>query len=245
MVNVATSASTPAGTYALTITGTSGTLSHSARVTLVVNAPVTPDFSISASPSSQTVLPGSQTSYTTTVTPTGGFTGDVSLTVSGLPTGTTAAFSPSSIAGGSGVSSLNVSTSSSTPAGTYTLTITGVNGALTHSTAVTLIVSTGSSPNFSLSVSPSSQVVFRGAPAMFAATVIPSGGFNGDVTLSVRGLPDGVTASFFPNPITGGFGSSILTIYTSGATPVGTYTLSIIGASGNLTHRKNVKLTVQ
>src|SRR6202012_2643379 len=38
-LTVSTTTTTPTGTYPLTITGASGTLSHSATVTLVVNAP--------------------------------------------------------------------------------------------------------------------------------------------------------------------------------------------------------------
>ena len=61
------------------------------------------------------------------------------MSVSGLPSGATGSFNPTSVAG-SGNSTLSVSTSSTTPAGTYTLTITGASGSLTHSASVTLVV---------------------------------------------------------------------------------------------------------
>jgi outer membrane lipoprotein SlyB len=97
-------------------------------------------FTLSASPSSQSVTAGSSTSYTITAAPVNGFTGTVSLTVGGLPTGASGTFSPSSIGGGSGSSTLNVSTTSSTAAGSYTLTVTGTSGSLTETTSVTLTV---------------------------------------------------------------------------------------------------------
>jgi hypothetical protein len=100
----------------------------------------TPDFSISASPASQSIGAGSSTSYTVTVAPINGFTGTVALSVSGLPTGATGTFSPTSITGGSGTSTLNVTTSTSTPVGTYTLTIKGTSGSLIHTTTVTLVI---------------------------------------------------------------------------------------------------------
>jgi hypothetical protein len=100
----------------------------------------TPDFSISASPASQSIGTGSSTSYTVTVAPINGFTGTVALSVSGLPTGATGTFSPTSITGGSGTSTLNVTTSSSTAVGTYTLTIKGTSGTLSHTTTVTLVI---------------------------------------------------------------------------------------------------------
>jgi len=101
-----------------------------------------PDFSIAASPASQTVTQGASTSYTATVTSINGFTSTVSLSVSGLPAGASGTFNPSSISGGSGSSTLNVTTSGSTPAGTYTLTITGSSGSLSHSATTTLVVAT-------------------------------------------------------------------------------------------------------
>jgi hypothetical protein len=110
-----------------------------------------PDFSISASPSSQTVVQGRSTNYTVTSTPSGGFTGNVTLSASGLPSGAGATFNPNPITGGSGSSTMTVTTSSTTPVGTYTLTITGTSGTLTHTATATLVVGTGSA-----SFSPSS-----------------------------------------------------------------------------------------
>ena len=140
-LNVTTAASTPAGSTTLTITGTSGSLSHTATVSLVVNAAAPPaDFTISATPGSRTVTAGGSASYTLAIGALNGFTGTVSLAVSGLPANATASFTPPSVAG-SGSSTMNVTTAASTPAGSSTLTITGSSGALTHSATVQLIVS--------------------------------------------------------------------------------------------------------
>jgi hypothetical protein len=129
-------ASVAAGNYPLVITGTSGTLSHSAQATLTV---IAPDFSISATPTTQTITAGGNTTYTVSTGAINGFTGSVSLGTSGLPTGATASFSPASITG-STTSTLTISTLSSTPAATYTITITGIGGSINHSTAVLLTV---------------------------------------------------------------------------------------------------------
>jgi serine protease AprX len=61
--------------------------------------------------------------------------------VSGVPAGTTATFTPSTIVGGSGSSTLTVKPSPSTPPGTYELIVTGTSGTLSHSDGVPLIVS--------------------------------------------------------------------------------------------------------
>src|SRR5204862_6171062 len=73
-----------------------------------------PDFSVSASPASQTVVQGNPASYTVTVTPSGGFASTVNLSATGLPSGVTATFTPSSFPNGSGTSRLSITTSTTT-----------------------------------------------------------------------------------------------------------------------------------
>jgi len=97
-----------------------------------------PDFSLAATPGSQTVTSGNSTSYTVSTSALSGFSGSVALSVSGVPTGATASFSPASVSG-SGSSTLTVATGTAA-AGTYTLTISGTNGSLSHSASVTLTV---------------------------------------------------------------------------------------------------------
>ena len=238
ILTVNTTSLTPTGSFPLTITGTSGMLIHAAGVTLVVNAPTPPpDFTISAAPSSRTVLAGAGTTYTVTITLTGGFTGSVALTVSGLPAGAGGTFNPSSVTT-SGDSTLTVTTSSTTPSGTYPLTITGTSGTLSHSAAVvTLLVQ-----DFSLSATPTSHTVKRGAGTSYTVSITPSGGFTGAVTLSAGGLPRGVRVAFNPNPATG---SSTMPVSTSSTTPRGTYVLTITAVSGSLSHSTNVTLVVR
>ena len=65
----------------------------------------------------------------------------IGLSVSGLPQSATATFNPTSMAG-SGSSALTVSTATSTPTGSYPLTITGSSGNLNHTTTVSLVVGT-------------------------------------------------------------------------------------------------------
>src|SRR4029077_20220676 len=166
-----------------------------------------PDFSLSASPSSQTVTQGFATSYTVSVTPISGFAGSVTLSAGGLPSGAGATFSPNPTSAGS---TMSVTTSASTPAATYTLTITGGSGSLSHSTSVTLVVQ--SPPDYSLSASPSSQTVVQGNGAGYTVNVTPTGGFASSVTLSATGLPGGAGATFGTNPASS---SSTMSVTTS------------------------------
>ena len=99
----------------------------------------TPDFTLNATPSSQTVPQGGAANYSLTVTPVNGFNSTVAFSLTGLPTGATASFAPTSVTG-SGNATLAVSTAASTPAGTYSLVVTGTSGSLSHMVTVTLVV---------------------------------------------------------------------------------------------------------
>jgi hypothetical protein len=229
------------GTVMVTVTGTSSSLTHTTSITVTVNAAAGGNFTLSASPSSQTVAAGNGTSYTATVTASGGFTGSVSLSVSGLPSGANATFSTNPISGGSGNSTMSVTTSSSTPTGSYTLTITGTstNPSLSHSTTVTLVVN-----SFSISASPSSQTVARGNSTSYTVTVAAINGFKGAVTFRVRGLPSNSSASFSPSSVTGQ-GTSTMTISTNSSTSTGSFSLRVRGTSGAVTRSATVQLVVQ
>jgi uncharacterized membrane protein len=202
-----------------------------------------PDFSIAATPASQTVTAGAGTSYTATVSAINGFTGAVALSVSGLPAGAAGTFTPASLTG-SGASTLAVTTSSTTPTGTYTLTITGTSGTLTHSATVTLVVGTPPPPDFTISAAPASRTVVRPASTSYTVTVGALNGFTGTVNLSVTNLPRNSTASFSPASITGS-GTSTLTVTTNSTTRTGSRVLTITGTSGTLTHSTTVTIVVQ
>jgi hypothetical protein len=241
-LSVTTTTGTAPGSYPLTITGTSGTLTHTTSATLTVTAPPPPaDFSLGSSPASQSVVAGNSTSYSVTITPTGGFNAAVTLSVSGLPSGANGTFNPNNQVMTS--STLSVTTSTGTAPGSYPLTITGTSGTLTHTTSVTLTVTAPPPPaDFSLSASPSSRSVgHHGGSVTYIVTITPSNGFTGMVALSLSGLPSRASGSFSPNPATT---SSTLTVTTSNRTTVRSYTLTITGVSGSLTHTTTVTLVV-
>jgi hypothetical protein len=212
--------------------------SNAANNCILPPAAANPNFSLSASPTSLTVTQGSSGSTTIKETPSGGFTGSVTLSASGLPSGVTASFGTNPT---TGTSVLTFTASATATTGTSTVTITGTSGSLTHTTTVSLTVSATATPNFSLSASPASLTVKQGTSGTSTITETPSGGFTGSVTLSASGLPSGVTAAFGTNPTTS---TSVLTFTASTTATVGTSTVTITGTSGSLTHTTTISLTI-
>jgi hypothetical protein len=398
------------GAIKIQVTRTSGDNAVVSGIFFDPQAPTSPDFTLSATPSSQTVGQGNSTTYNVAVISSFGFSGAVSFSASGLPSGATAGFNPTAVTG-SGSSTLTVTVGSTTPIGSYSMTITGTSGSLSHSVTATLIVvtpglatfvttntqtqgtwkgvygidgyaipndstnypsyaqvtfnnassvtwvgsttdvralqkgsptatdriastwvsntsfsidlslgdgnwhkvalycldwdnrarveridildaATGNvldsrtissftagqylvwnlrggikiqvtrtsgdnavvsgiffdpqaptSPDFTLSATPSSQTVGQGTSTTYNVTVISSFGFSGTVSFSAGGLPSGASADFSPTSVTGS-GSSTLTVTAGSTTPIGTYPLTITGTSSSLSHFVTANLLV-
>jgi hypothetical protein len=102
-----------------------------------------PDFTLTVNPASQTVNPGASTSYMATITPLNGFTGTVTLGVSGLPSGATGTFTPATVDDTTRSSTLNISIDANTTPTKYPLTVSANSGAISRTADVSLIVSGG------------------------------------------------------------------------------------------------------
>ena len=230
------------GSFAATLTVTdNANLTDPNPPTRTITVNPAPDFSISASPSSQSTAQGGNAPYTVSVSALNGFTDTVNFSVSGLPSGASASFAPASVSG-SGSSTLTVTTSASTPVGSYTLSVSGATSTLNHSVNVTLNVN--SAGDFSLSASPTTLQIPRGGSGSDTITVSTLQGFTGTVSLSLSGLPQRTSASWSPSTVTGS-GFSVLTIKVNRPARSGTYNLTITGTSGNLVHSIPLTLVVQ
>ena len=227
--------STP-GSYvaSFTVTDDKGISSQPATRTITVS-----DFTLSATPASQAVMPGQGATYTATVTPVSGFTGTVTFAVTGLPSGAGATFTPSSVTG-SGSTSLQITTSGATPPGSYPLVVRGTSGPVTRTANVTLTVN----GDFTISASPSSRTIARGDSTTYTVTITAGAGFAGPVNLTVGGVPARATATFNPASLAGS-GTSVLTVDTRRNVQRGTRSLVITGTGGGRTHSVNVTLVIQ
>jgi kumamolisin len=236
------STTTP-GTYTITVSGTGDSITHTAIVSLTVTSAPVPAFTLAASPTSVSVAAGSSGTSTVTTAVSGGFSSAIALSASGQPTGVTVAFSPTSIAApGSGTSTATFTVASTTVAGTYSITITGTGGGITHTATVSLTVTAAVTGSFTVSVSPTSGYLARGQSGYAVVTVTASGGFDSAVALSATGIPTGVTGSFSPTSVTGS-GTSDFTLTVANNAPTGTSTITITGTSGSV--KKTATLTFQ
>ena len=200
-----------------------------------------PSFSLSATAVS--VAQGAAGSSTVTSTVSGGFDSAIALSVSGLPTGVTAAFSPTSITG-AGTSALTFTVASTAVAGTYSVTVKGTSGSTVETTTASLTVtSSGGTSGFSISASPTSLTIARNSSGTSKITTAVTGGFSSAIALSASGQGSGLTVTFSPTSITGA-GTSTMTVKVSSSASTGNHTITITGKSGSTTHTTTVTVDV-
>ena len=203
----------------------------------------TPTFSVSASPSTVTVLQKASGTTTITTTVGGGFNSAITLSASGAPAGVTVGFGTNPIAAPGSGSSLVTFTVGTTTAGSYPITISATGGGITNTTVVTLVVTTPSSGAFTVAVSPTSGTMSTGESAYAVITTTVSGGFSGTISLSASGMPSGVTVSYSPASITGA-GTAHMNITVARNVTHGTYTLTTTATSGSTSHTAVLNLTI-
>src|SRR5262249_41073553 len=159
----------------ITVTGSGPSAQHAITPGLtVVPAAPADDFSLSASPASQTVQAGSQTTFTISTTVTSGNSQTVSFTATNLPAGVVASFNPASVTSGQN-SVLTLTAAANAAAFNGTFTVNGNGTSAMHAITPGLTV-TATPDDFSLSVNPPSQSVAAGSQTQFTvSTAVTSG----------------------------------------------------------------------
>ncbi|MGD0098685.1 MAG: cellulose binding domain-containing protein [Terracidiphilus sp.] len=225
---------------AVTVSSNAFTYSLPAQsiTTFVSSGTVSPSFTLSPSASTLSVTQGSTATDTVSVTDVGGFTGSVTLSASGLPSGVTATFGTNPTTGSSVVTFTAGSTATT---GSSTVTINGVSGSTTGSTSIALTVNPKTTSGFSLSPSASSLTVMQSASGTDTIAVTDIGGFTGSVTFTASGMPSGVTAAFSPTSSTS---TSVLTLTASSTATTGAFTITVTGTSGSTTASTTLTLNV-
>jgi predicted glutamine amidotransferase/pimeloyl-ACP methyl ester carboxylesterase len=179
-----------------------------------------PDFTISADPSTLTVpTTGGSATSTVTVSALNGFTGTVTLTASK----SWVTFNPSSIVG-SGVSVMTVNVPAGTTAGTYPITVTGASGSLSHSTTVNVNVQ---APTYPLSITVKTDKSSYSRGQTVTITVRVTDGVNAVMGASVSVKvtnPRGSTSTY--SATTDKNGNAVIKYKLSYLAQKGTYTVT-------------------
>src|SRR5882724_4359033 len=166
-----------------------------------------PEFSLASTPPSGPTGAGGTASFQVQAAALRGFTGDITLSLTGLPDGATAQFSPPVISGGSGPATLTITTLPSTSAGQYSPVIAGVSGVLSH------VVSSG----LNIAIDSTSPV----STAFLSPTPNINGWNNSDVIVTLNSS-DNETA---------GTGVKQITYSASGAQTIGNTAISSASTS--------------
>ena len=189
-------------------------------------------------PSPIVVVAGaSDSSSKVTVTPSGSFKSDVTLSANcAHPINCT--FSPNPVNNGTGNSTMTVGVEDNALSGSTTETITGIGGGINHSITFTVTVppaqfTLGAAPSTGISVSRGSKVPVSTITATNAAV---SGTTNSPVSLTISAshLPRGISATLSPNSIgSNGADSSTLLFTANRNAGTGTFSVTINGNDGN------------
>ncbi|TMI20731.1 hypothetical protein E6H31_08415 [Candidatus Bathyarchaeota archaeon] len=206
------------------------------------------DFAVIPIPNQLVVDPGSAGSSNLTLASIGGFAGTISLSATiSAPNGTaapTVSVTPSSVrlkAGANASSTLTVLTQSTTPIGTYTVTIVAKASKIIHTALVTATVS-----DFALTLQPSSEALVLGSSRTSFYTVTSLNGFTGTVTMGASNPLVNVGVGF-QSQVTvasGGNASGPIFVNVGNTAPLGTFQIVFTATSGSITHMATLTLTI-
>ena len=216
--------------------------------------PNAPDFSVSLSPPSLTLSPGSVATFTISLSSIYGFAGSVNLNATPpVATSMTVASNPNSVSllTGTASSTLTVLVPSSTPTGTFTMNLTGYSGRLSHLVQAFLLIVSPPPQDFTIVANATSMTLSQGSAATASLKISSVSGFSGIVNLTATVSPmigNGPTATLNPSKVTltsGGNANSLLSVTTSGSTPRRGYTIFVLATSATFSHSLSISLTVQ
>ena len=202
------------------------------------------DFSLSSTPTTITLVSGGAgQQISITATSINGFTGMVTVAVTGLPSGVTAQPAMLTLTPGT-AQAVTITASAAAAAGVATLTLTGNSGALTHTATVMETISPPP-PDFTLTISPTSQTIMAGTSGFpLSVTANALNAFSGTVTVAITGLPSGVIANPATLSLTPGAAQST-TLTAALTAPSASSTVTFTGTSGSLVHSASLALTLQ
>ncbi len=167
------------------------------------------------------------------------FTGAVTLTVTGTPTGVSTTISQPQGSGALVTGLVSFTAAASTAPGSYPVTVLASGAGITAKSAVVTLTITAAG-SYAINLSNSTTSVAPGGSGLVILSLIRNN-FTAPITFVVDNLPSGVTAGFTPNPVT--FSATTLTLDVAVSAPLGTHSLVLRGTSPGFPDR-SVPLTL-
>jgi hypothetical protein len=199
------------------------------------------DFSITTDAAIKKIEIGEAAEYHLTLTPLKAFKGEIHLSLSGYPQGSTAYLAPNpvTITEGQAESILRVISSNQAGAGSYSMKVIATGEGISHDLNLSLNLT-----DFEMSLHPTSQTLPQLDKVNYTITLNPLNGFDHGVTLEVNDIPPGMRASLsakevvLPQSVT-------LSFETSKWLLPGEYRIPIVGKARAVTHALTAILIIQ
>ncbi len=238
----------PEGTHVLTIAAEGAGFIRRAMITLIIRKPAPGDFTFSGSPQKVNVFAGEPAEVGFTIDAAGGFVGAVNLSMEGMPTGVTGAFSPI-ITTIPGKSKYKFEIARNTLPGTYNITFRAEGGCKVHTFAFVLVVEPPVPGDYRAALLNQDErdiVMWLGETKEVGINVEFMDGYNLPVTFDVVGKNDfpGVTFTFKPSEVikTGPVSLVIETSFTG--QPVDGKRITIVTNSGRKAPKSQVSFVL-
>jgi hypothetical protein len=194
-----------------------------------VTQPPPPDFTMTVTTSAPVIVPGGSLPILISITPQNGFTGSVSVTLTGVPTGATVTpASPITLTSDS--QTVTIQTPASAALGTYTISVQATSGSLQQTATVGFQIELLA--GFSLSLNNSELSMAQGGSALTLVGLSETSDGDADynVEFTVSGLPSGVQATFGTNPLAMGQAATAFTLTASANAGLANHaTVTVIG----------------
>ncbi len=239
-VAFAAAAGTAVSTTVVTATATVNGRAKTATFEVVLTA----DMAVVVNPNLFTAAPGTSATGSIWVGTANGFATPSALSISGLPSGVTAAVGSPTLA--AGTTPLTLTVSGSVPLGSYPFTVIATAGTVVRNSTASLTVgtvggstpttvagsgatNTGTNTDLALALSPAAGTVQVGGTAKITATVSGTALGTTGAVLAVGGLPQNSTVSVVTNPTTN---ASTITIIVGSPVALGNYQVTVTATAG-------------
>lgn len=205
-------------------------------------------FTLSSSPFSLSVFQGENTFSTVSLTPVNNFSGNASLSLSGLPNGVTAEIKPETVSSivTESTATIDFFVADNATVGSYSIVVTGDGpDGLTASTTIDLTITQDGFPDFDLNIARQSISLIQGESAQINIVVESIDGFSEPVALEVSSSRSDFNIEIDPPLLESGAGQSTLLINSEPGTSLGNVEIQLVASSGSIQKSADISVKIE